>query len=68
MTSRVSPEALIGAAAEVALLKLAREPTAQPYAVDLTEQTGGNVLVVVSFMGDPQFDRFHVDQLGVVHR
>lgn len=63
MQVRLSPEAMIYAAEEVNLKSLGRNA----YAVDLHEQTGGNVLVVISFMHGST-DRFHVDQLGVIHR
>jgi hypothetical protein len=63
-TTRCSPEAFIGAAREVERLMRLNN---QAYAVDITEQAGGNILVVVSFM-DTHGNHFHVDQLGVIHR
>jgi hypothetical protein len=63
-TARFSPEAFVAAGQEVARL-MRLKPDA--YAVDATEQTGGNVLIAVSFM-DGTNNRFHVDQLGVIHR
>jgi hypothetical protein len=65
--TRLAPEALMPVALEVRRVARRLDSASQPYAVDLHEQTGGNVLVVLSFMGGDQ-DRFHVDQLGVIHR